>query len=55
MANLYQVSPIEGKGLGIVAKQPIKRGALIFKGDFVEEWNEITPQIHIRKFEELTA
>ena len=24
-------------------------------GDFFEEWNEITPQIHIRKFEELAA
>ena len=23
--------------------------------DFFEEWNEITSQIHIRKFEELTA
>ena len=26
-----------------------------FTGDFFEEWNEITPQIHIRKFEKLTA
>ena len=24
-------------------------------GDFFEEWNEITPQTHIRKFEELMA
>ena len=24
-------------------------------GDFFKEWNEITPQIHIRKFEEQTA
>ena len=24
-------------------------------GDFFEEWNEITPQTHIRKFEEITA
>ena len=24
-------------------------------GDFFEEWNEITPQLHIRKFKELTA
>ena len=24
-------------------------------GDFFEEWNEITPQTHIRKFEEQTA
>jgi hypothetical protein len=24
-------------------------------GDFFEEWNEITPPIHIRKFEEQTA
>ena len=26
-----------------------------YTGDFFEEWNEITPQIHIRKFEEQTA
>ena len=24
-------------------------------GDFFEEWNEITPKIHIRKFKEQTA
>ena len=24
-------------------------------GDFFEEWNEITPQTHIRKFEEQTT
>ena len=24
-------------------------------GDFFEEWNKTTPQIHIRKFEEQTA
>ena len=24
-------------------------------GDFFEEWNEITPQTHIRKFEEQMA
>ena len=27
----------------------------IYTGDFFEEWNEITPEIHIRKFEEQTA
>ena len=27
----------------------------IFTGDFFEEWNEITPQIYIGKFEELMA
>jgi hypothetical protein len=27
----------------------------ICTGDFFEEWNGITPQTHIRKFEELTA
>ena len=27
----------------------------ILTGDFFEEWNKITPQIHIRKFEELMA
>jgi hypothetical protein len=26
-----------------------------YTGDFFEEWNEITPQIQIRKFEELTV
>jgi hypothetical protein len=28
---------------------------IIAVGDFFEEWNEITPQIHIRKFDEVTA
>ena len=27
----------------------------VYTGDFFEEWNEITPQTRIRKFEELTA
>ena len=26
-----------------------------FTGDFFDEWNEITPQTHIRKIEEQTA
>ena len=29
--------------------------SLIHTGDFFEEWNEITHQIHIRKFEELMS
>ena len=32
------------------AKQPLHS-----TGDFFEEWNKITHQIHIKKFEELTA
>lgn len=31
MAKLYQIFPIEGKGLGMIAKRNIKRGDLIFK------------------------
>ena len=31
MAELYQVLPVEGKGLGIVASKSIKRGSLILK------------------------
>jgi hypothetical protein len=27
----------------------------VFTGDFFEEWNEITPQTYIRKFEEHAA
>ena len=34
---------------------PLKTRRILFTGDFYEEWNEITPQTHIRKFEELTA
>ena len=32
-----------------------KNSIAIDTGDFFEEWNEIHPQIHIRKFEEQTA
>ena len=28
---------------------------LVFTGNFLEEWFQITPQTHIRKFEEQTA
>ena len=27
----------------------------LYTSDFFEEWNEITPQIHIRKFKEQPA
>ena len=34
---------------------PFEQPFLSNTDDFFEEWNEITPQIHIRKFEELMA
>ena len=38
-----------------IADFAIERIMLHMTGDFFEEWNEITRQTHIRKFEELMA
>ena len=40
---------------GEIPVRPNRLSIDVSKGDFFEEWNEITPQIHIRKFEEITA
>ena len=49
MEDRFPVKTEETVDYNVVPRQ------FAFTGDFFEEWNEITPQIHIRIFEELTA
>ena len=57
-ADANSFSSLASKGSGEAVTDPVVGDPIDetdFTGDFFEEWNEITPQIQIRKFEEQTA
>ena len=51
----YYKAYISRKFLEKTTSYLIKITQLRITGDFFEDWNEITPQIHVRKFEEQTT